>query len=97
MTQATGAFQPSITSGALNNAVYPSVTFNGSSQYMSASSGFSNLSAGASLFIVLNSTVRLPREISAPLATLLTAMPFLLKTSARRPLCQSTTAAQAAL
>lgn len=55
-TQSTGALQPSLVAGTINNAVLPTVTFDGSSQYMSSASDFANLTSGASIFAVINPT-----------------------------------------
>jgi hypothetical protein len=54
--QATGTAKPTLTTGAINNAVLPALTFNGTSQNLSMPAGFANLTAGASIFIVLKPT-----------------------------------------
>lgn len=55
-TQATGALQPSVVAGAIDSAVMPTVTFNGTSQYMSVASDFANLTSGATVIAVLEPT-----------------------------------------
>lgn len=55
-TQATAGLRPSFTAGAINSAVLPTVTFNGTSQYLSMSSNFADLTSGASIFLVLKPT-----------------------------------------
>ncbi len=52
-TQSTGALKPNLTAGAANTAILPAISFDGSSQYLNLPTGFSNLSAGASVFAVI--------------------------------------------
>ena len=52
-TQSTGTLQPSLVTGAINNGVVPTISFNGTSQYLSLPSGFANFTAGASIFTVI--------------------------------------------
>jgi hypothetical protein len=49
----SGATRPTVTAGTANGGVLSSVSFNGSSHFLSLPSGFSNLTAGYSSFIVL--------------------------------------------
>ena len=53
----TGAAQPGLVTGAINNAVLPAVSFNGTSQYMTLPSGFANLTNGFSCFVVMEPSV----------------------------------------
>jgi hypothetical protein len=55
-TQSSGSLQPSLVAGAINSAVMPTVTFNGSSQYMNIASDFANMTAGATIVAVLEPT-----------------------------------------
>jgi hypothetical protein len=55
-TQTSGTLQPALATGAVNSGVLPTVTFNGSSQYMSTGPDFANLSNGASIFVVTQPT-----------------------------------------
>jgi Concanavalin A-like lectin/glucanases superfamily/Fn3 associated/Chitobiase/beta-hexosaminidase C-terminal domain len=55
-TQTTSTLRPSFTAGAINNAVLPTVSFNGTSQYLTMASDFANLTAGASIFLVMKPT-----------------------------------------
>jgi len=64
-TQSTGANKPTLTTGSVNSGVLPSISFNGTSSYLSLPTGFANLTAGASAFIVLK-----------PSASVATGTPF---------------------
>ena len=55
-TQGTGANRPTLVTGSANSGVLPSISFNGSSHYLTLPTGFANLSAGASAFIMLKPT-----------------------------------------
>jgi hypothetical protein len=55
-SQTTGTLQPSLTTGAINSGVLPTIAFNGTSQYMSLPSDFANLTSGVSVFVVLDRT-----------------------------------------
>lgn len=52
-TQGTGANRPTLTTGAVNSGVLPAISFNGSSQYLSLPTDFSNLTAGCSTFAII--------------------------------------------
>jgi len=52
-TQSSGSLQPSVVAGAINSDVMPTVSFNGSSQYMNIASDFANMTAGATIVAVL--------------------------------------------
>lgn len=51
-----GATRPTLSADTANGGVLSSVAFNGSSQFMSLPSGFSNLTSGFSAFVVLKPT-----------------------------------------
>jgi hypothetical protein len=51
-TQTVAGNKPTLTTGVLNNAVLPSLTFSGS-QYLTMPAGFTNFSPGSSIFLVL--------------------------------------------
>ena len=51
-TQATSTKQPTLMIAAINGL--PSVKFNGTSQYLGLTSGFSNLTSGASIFAIIS-------------------------------------------
>jgi Concanavalin A-like lectin/glucanases superfamily/Chitobiase/beta-hexosaminidase C-terminal domain len=51
-TQNSGSLQPSLTTGAINSGVLPTISFNGTSQYLSLPSGLDTLSSGASIFVM---------------------------------------------
>jgi hypothetical protein len=53
-SQSNSSNQPVFTSNAINGL--PAMTFSGSSEYMSGPSGFANLTAGASVFVVTSPT-----------------------------------------
>ncbi len=53
-SQSNSSYQPTLTTGAVNGL--PAITFNGSSQYLVAPSGFANFTSGASMFIVTKPT-----------------------------------------
>jgi hypothetical protein len=55
-SQATGTAKPTLSTGALNSAVLPTLTFNGTSQNLSMATDFSSLSGGASIFLILEPT-----------------------------------------
>ncbi|HEY9714765.1 MAG TPA: LamG-like jellyroll fold domain-containing protein [Chroococcales cyanobacterium] len=55
-TQSTGANKPTLSTGQINNSVLPALTFNGTSQYLSVPTDFSNMTAGASMFVVFKPT-----------------------------------------
>ncbi len=52
-TQSTGALKPSLVTGALNSGVMPTISFNGTSQYLALPTGFSDFTGGASIFTVI--------------------------------------------
>lgn len=52
-TQATGALQPTVVAGGINSSILPTVSFNGSSKYFSLPSGFSDLTPGATVAVML--------------------------------------------
>lgn len=54
--QATGALQPTFSTGAVNNGILPAVNLNGTSQYLNLPSGFADLSKGATFIAVLSPT-----------------------------------------
>ena len=53
-TQTTSGARPTVNSSAI--AGLPSIVFNGTSQYMNLPTGFANLTAGASIFVVKKTT-----------------------------------------
>ncbi len=55
-TQSTGSQKPTLVSGAINNSILPSVSFDGTDDRFSLPTDFSDLTAGGSLFIVLKPT-----------------------------------------
>ncbi len=55
-SQTTSALQPTFVAGAINNGVLPTLTFNGTTQYLSTGSDYADLTAGASIFAVLRPT-----------------------------------------
>lgn len=52
-TQGTGANRPTLNTGSANSGILSSISFDGSSDYLSLPSGFANLSAGASIFAIV--------------------------------------------
>ncbi|MGH9552116.1 MAG: chitobiase/beta-hexosaminidase C-terminal domain-containing protein, partial [Terriglobales bacterium] len=63
-TQSTGALQPTLTTGAVNSGVLPTITFDGSSQYLSLPTDFANLTAGTSVFVVLDRTTSTGTDVA---------------------------------
>jgi len=51
-TQISSSLQPTLTTGAINSGVLPTITFNGTSQYLNLPSGMQSLSNGASVFVM---------------------------------------------
>ena len=49
----SGATRPTLTAGTANSGILSSLTFNGSSHFLSLPSGYSNLTSGYSAFVVL--------------------------------------------
>lgn len=52
--QSTGSAKPSLVTGSVNSGVLPSLAFDGTASYMNLPTDFSNLTSGASIFVVLN-------------------------------------------
>ncbi len=55
-TQSTAAQKPTLVSGAVHSSILPSVSFDGTNDNLSMPTDFSDLTAGASVFVVLKPT-----------------------------------------